>query len=487
MRSWGALCPPGCRAFALLASLSFNSIAAAQPTVAFRHVNIVDVAAGVIRHDQTLILRNDKIVGMGPGSEPLEPGILPADASGKYAIPGLWDMHYHFADSDPSDREIDLLLANGVLGIRDMGDKPEKILAARADFASGRRLGPRLIACGPIIDGPQPTNPALSISVSEPDDARRTVRDLATVGVDCLKVHDGVPRSAYFAIADEARKVHLPLVGHVPVRVRVMEAIDAGQRTIEHQIGLRGASTAEAQVIQAEAAKDVFGEAMRTKNFGLIPESIAANGNRILDHVTTGRAAALYAALARNGACLDPTLVTDRGLTYVDELVNQADPRAKYIPAGTREWWNPKRGMLTRYRTPAYIAFRKRQFEMTMQQIPIAQRQGVRFIAGTDSTLPYVYPGFSVHEEMALFVKAGLSPLEALRTATLNAATCLGLASETGTIAVGKEASFLLLKADPLEDIANTAQIDSVVLRGRLLGRGDLAEMLRAAETAARN
>jgi len=468
----------------LLASFGLGR-AVAQPVTALTHLKVVDVREGTIASDQTVLLRDGKIAAISRGAAPPK-GAIVVDGAGRYAIPGLWDMHYHFADSEVSDREVAMLLANGVLGIRDVGDKPEAIFAARADFASGKRLGPRVVACGPIVDGPQPTNPPLSVSVSGAEDGRRTVRELSAMGADCIKVHDGVPREAYFAIAAEARQVHLPLVGHIPVRVRVMEAIAAGQKTIEHQIGLRGASSAEAEVIEAETTGDVFGQAMRTKNYGLIPESIAANGNRILDHVTTELATRLYGAMARSGTCLDPTLVTDRALTYVDDLVKEADPRSKYIPSAQREWWNPERGMLTRYRTPAYIAFRKRQFEVTLQQIRLAHGQGVRFLAGTDTTLPFVYPGFSVHDEMALFVRAGLSPLEALQTATLNAAVCLGIEPTTGTLEVGKDACFVLLDADPLKDIASTKVIDAVVLRGRILRRTELAEMLRAAEAAAR-
>ncbi|MCI0348917.1 MAG: amidohydrolase family protein, partial [Acidobacteriales bacterium] len=304
---------------------------------------------------------------------------------------------------------------------------------------------------------------------------------------DCVKAHDGVPLDAYLAIADEVKKVNLPLVGHVPVRVRTLQATHAGQRSLEHQIGLRGASAVEDEVMESEKTNDVFAEAMRTKNFALIPESIAKKGNYLLDHFSDQRARDLYRAFARNGTYLDPTLVTDRALTFVDDISKEEDPRLKYIPATQRQWWNPERGMLTRYRTPPYVAFRKRQFEKTLQQIPVAQRLGVRFLAGTDTTLPFIYPGFSVHDELALFVRAGLTPLEALQTATINPARFLGLEQSLGTVQAGKLASLLLLDADPLKDIHNTTRISAVVIHGKLLRRSDLDEMLKAAEAAARN
>src|SRR5262249_43907297 len=151
-----------------------------------------------------------------------------------------------------------------------------------------------------------------------------------------------------------------------------------------------------------------------------------------------------------------PTLVTDRALTYVDNFDKTDDPRLKYMRASQREWWHPEKGMLTRYRTPAYIAFRKRQFAKALGQIPVAYRDGVQFLAGTDCLIPYVYPGFSVHDEIAIFVQAGLTPLQALQTATLNPSRFLGMERSEGTVETGKAANLVLLEENPLKDIHNT-------------------------------
>lgn len=461
-------------------------VALAQGSLVITHVNIVDVVNGGIRRDQTLVIRNGEIVGVHRGRAAVPQDATVVNGTGKFVIPGLWDMHYHFEGSEPSVREFNMLLANGVLGIRDIGDKPEKIFPARADTASGKLLGPQIVACGPIVDGPNPSNPPLSVSVQGPEDARAMVHKLKDMGSDCIKVHDRVPLDAYLALADEAKKVNLPLVGHIPVLVHVMQATNAGQHSIEHQIGLLGATTVEDEVIESESTSNVFSEAMRTKNYSLIPESIAKRGNYALDHFSDDRARELYRAFARNGTYLDPTLVTDRALTFVDDFAKQDDPRLKYIPAGQREWWNPERGMLTRYRTPAYIAFRKRQFAKTLEQIPVARRLGVQFLSGTDTTLPFVYPGFSVHDELGLFVKSGFSPLQALQTATINPARFLALDKTTGSIEIGKTANLVLLDGNPLQDIGNSKKIHSVILRGKLLTRSDLDGMLEAAQGAAR-
>lgn len=451
------------------------------------HVNVVDVVHGGIQRDMTLVIVDGKISDIRHGHRlsKIIRGATVVDGSGKFVIPSLWDMHQHF-EGEPRIREFNLLIANGVLGVRNMGGVAKEVFRAREETASGRVLGPQIVACGPIVDGPNPTNPPISVSVRDPAEGRRAVQSLKAMGADCVKVHDGVPLDAYLAIADEAKRAGLPLVGHVPVRVSTLQATNAGQRSIEHEIGLRGASSVEAEVTESEKTDDVFAEAMRTNNFRLIPESIAKKGNYILDHFSEQRAQELYGAFARNGTYLDPTLVTDRALTFVDEISKEDDPRLKYIPAAQREWWNPERGMLTRYRTPAYVAFRKRQFEKTLQQIPVAHRAGVQFLAGTDTTLPFVYPGFSLHDELALFVQAGLTPLEALQTATIHPARFLGLERSAGTVQPGKVANLVLLDANPLEDIHNTSRIWGVVIRGRLLSRSDLDVLLQAAETAAR-
>jgi len=215
--------------------------------------------------------------------------------------------------------------------------------------------------------------------------------------------------------------------------------------------------------MNSQKSENVFAEAMRTKNFSLIPESIAKKGNYLLDHFSDERANALYRTFAKNGTYLTPTLVTDRALTYVDDFDKVADPRLKYIPASQREWWHPEKGMLTRYRTPAYIAFRKRQFAKALEQIPVGYRDGVQFLPGTDCLIPYVYPGFSVHDEIALFVQAGLTPLQALQTATLNPPRFLGIESLEGTVETGNAANLVLLDENPLKDIHGTTKIFAVV------------------------
>ena len=466
--------------------LSFPcSFPAFSQSLTITHANVVDVASGHILSNMTLTIEGGKIQSIHPTDKQSASGPV-FDATEKFVIPGLWDMHQHF-EGVPSEREFDMNITNGVLGIRNMGGVAKEVVDARDQIAKGEILGPQMFACGPILDGPNPTNPPFSLAVHDAEDARSAVQAVKAMHADCIKVHDGIPDDAYFAIADESKKVGLPLVGHVPVRVHVRDATNAGQRSIEHQVVFLGASTVEDEIMNLDKNNDVFAEAMRTKNFSLIPESIAKKGNYSLDHFSSERANELYRLFAKNGTYLTPTLVTERALTFVDDFDKVSDPRLKYVSASQREWWHPEKGMLTRYRTPAYIAFRKRQFAKALEQIPVAYRDGVQFLAGTDCLIPYVFPGFSVHDEIALFAQAGLTPLQALQTATLTPARFLGIENSEGTVEPGKAANLVLLDANPLQDIHYTTRIFAVVFRGKLLDRKALDALLQqAAEAAAK-
>jgi imidazolonepropionase-like amidohydrolase len=303
-------------------------------------------------------------------------------------------------------------------------------------------------------------------------------------GADFIKVYDGLPPSAYFAIADETKKLGFSFAGHRPSAISVKEASNAGQRSIEHGVVLSGGSTTEAEYIKQAVDQSTFEEALRTKNFSLIPAKIAKDGTAMLDHFSRVRADQTYRLLAKNKTFLTPTLVTEHALTYIDNLNANRDPRTVYVAAEELHWWNPENGMLTKYRTPEYIAFRKREYAKMLEEIPHAEALGVRFLAGTDVTIPFIYPGFSLHDELELFVAAGLTPMQALETATTNPAQLLGLKNRWGQVAAGFTANLLLLKADPLADISNTRKIDAVVVGGRLLDRSELDRLLADAVVA---
>src|SRR5689334_17032307 len=219
---------------------------AAAQTWRITNANVVDVSTGQLHPSSTIVIRGNRIASVGTAPRAGEAGERVVDARGMYVIPGLWDMHTHvyFGPSAAQGSELILpmFIANGVTGVRDMGSALDAVLRARADVAAHKLLGPRMVVSGPMLDGPTVSFPA-SIAITTPAAGRRAVDSLKQRGVDFIKIQSGVPRDAYFAIADEAKKVGIPFEGHVPDAIRASEAITAGQRTFEHLIGIFEASS----------------------------------------------------------------------------------------------------------------------------------------------------------------------------------------------------------------------------------------------------
>ena len=444
--------------------------------LAFTHVTVIDPANGALRRDATVLVEGSRISGVrsdsATGTVALPEGSREIDGRGKFLIPGLWDMHVHtlFGDWVPGGREVilPLLLANGVTGARDMGSDLEPILQAREATARGTWIGPRLVVSGPMLDGPKPQFPA-SIAVSTPEDGRRAVAMLQGRGVDFIKLQSFVPRDAYFAIADECRKRGISFVGHVPDAIRASEASDAGQKSFEHLIGVFEGSTPAA--FEDELLKGPKGPA------------------KFLAGYDAGREAGLIARLAKNRTWQCPTLLWEYGGWLVDVVDVAKYPELRYAPAAWREktWPRFKADMVKSYITDP-LPVREKWVEHELGIVARLHGAGVPMLAGTDAPPGVgVVPGMSLHRELARFVAAGFSPLEALRTATINPATFLDRTKDFGSVETGKIADLVLLDANPLDDIANTTKIAAVVANGRLLSRADLDRILSDVEAWARS
>jgi imidazolonepropionase-like amidohydrolase len=436
-------------------------------------VTVIDATGAPPQPHRRVIVRDDRIVGivpreeLGKASEKLAGTWV--DGRGKFLIPGLWDMHVHmvFGDWFPRAKEITLplFIANGITGVRDMGGELDVLQQWRKEITTGTLLGPRMVISGPMLDGPQPRFPS-SVAIKTPENGRRAVDDLKRRGADFIKLQSLIPRDAVFAIADEARKQGITLVGHVPDAVRASEASNAGQKSFEHLIGIfEGSSPLEDEFIKGAKTESKF-----------------------LSTYDPARAEGLFALLAKNQTWQCPTLVWERGGNLIDEKDFAHDSRAKYVPAYWKDvtWKRFTDQVMHEFNTDD-LATRKRFVEKELEVVNAMHRAGIPFLAGTD-TPPgvYIFPGFSLHEELQRFVAAGFTPMEALQTATLNPAKFLGMQDRLGTIEEGKLADMVLLDANPLEDIRNTQKIAAVIVNGRYLSRADLDRMLAGVEAAAR-
>jgi imidazolonepropionase-like amidohydrolase len=326
-----------------------------------------------------------------------------------------------------------------------------------------------------------------STVVADARRARDTVGQIERGGYDFVKVYNRLPREAYFALLDEARSRGLAVAGHVPLTLSAAEASDAGQKSIEHLTGiLLAASSQEDQLRQQSVSALTGGEAGRGIDSKARRILRDMNG-RLLATYDPVKAAGLSARLAKNGTWQCPTLTVLRSIASLDDPAFVADPRSRYMPPAVRASWDPRTDPRLATKTEEDYALDRRTLRQQFEIVGTMKRAGVRFLAGTDVQNPFVFPGFSLHDELSLLVQAGLTPLEALQSATINPATYLGIDRSFGTIATGTAADLLLLDRNPIDDIRNTKGIAAVVIRGRLIDRAGLDDMLARAERAAAN
>lgn len=426
------------------------------------HANVIDVATGTVRANQTVVVSGNRITHVGPSTKAKPRTSRVVDATGQYLIPGLWDMHTHvYFDGTAragTDLILPLLVANGVTGIRDMGSELDSILRARAAVAAHRVLGPRMVVSGPMLDGPKSPYKA-SLPIATPEAGRRAVDTLKAHGVDFIKVQSLVPRAAYFAIADEARKVGLPFEGHVPDGVRATEAVAAGQRSFEHLIGIfEASSTAETSYV----------------------EGSEKSPGRLLATYEPAREARIVQLLAAHPEVWQcPTLFWERGQWLVDSIDWHHDAALPYAGQSwvAQRWPKSQQGIMRSLDTePRAVRARFVTHELDLVRKLHAAKVG--FLAGTDMPAGVdLIPGVSLHLELQRFVAAGFTPLQALQTATLNPAKFYHKTQDLGTVQAGHLADLVLLSANPLVDITNTQKITAVVADGQYLSRQDLNQL----------
>jgi hypothetical protein len=424
---------------------------------AVTNVRVVDVEAGTAGPLTAVSIRDGIIAAIGPA----EAGLPLVDGAGGYLVPGLWDMHMHSFQLSPQ-MHLPLYLANGITAVRDMMDCPgdrDSLIACASDkrawsveAAQGRLAAPRFVS----IASYYLENPDLT-----PAEISGRAADALARGIDELKVYNRLPRPAYLHAASQARRHGLRLVGHLPKAVALEEALASGQRSFEH-----------AHLFSRHCYRRA-GDWRSGALAGVDPTRLAEA--MVAAHDPHSCAAA-FEAMRRAGAWFVPTHVTREEDARAGDPTFVGDPRLGYLDPLSR--WAYRDDLAgTRAAYPGLRGERALQayFREGLRLTGAAYRAGVPVLVGTDTAIG----GLRYHDEMAWLVRAGLTPAEVLRAATLDAARYAGLERSSGSIAVGKRADLLILSANPLEDIRATRTIRSVFLAGRHYDRPRLDALLR--------
>jgi len=443
------------------------SITLGDPALAITNVSVISMVDPQPWTNHTVIVRGDKITHVGPSDgAPVAANDVQIDGSGMFLIPGLADMHGHVGfDYDPAvageRADLWLYLATGVTTVRNAAGSPAQLALAKA-IDSGELIGPRLVTASVLLEG---ENAVWSFAdkVLTPEEGRAAVRQMAADGYDAVKVYHTIDRETYAAIMDEGRRVGIPVFGHVPFEVGIEEALASDQASIEHFRGY-----------------DID---------GLTPEILEIDGGRSPERfgswlaMTDERMDQLVRATVEAGAWNCPTFVVTDMLVRAEQLPEfAAHPMARYMPgdmvarfdsSGLLEIFSPEsREMLGRARP---------QMQKFLVKLHAA---GGRLMTGTD-TFPSLVPGFTLIDELATFVEAGLSPYDALAAATRDPADYLGSSATRGVIQPGMDADLVLLGANPLEDIENLWQLEGVMADGRWRTREELLDKLAELASAA--
>lgn len=416
----------------MVASLAAQSGDKKIAPIAFTHVTVIDATGAPPRNDMTVVVSEGKIAAIGQSASVAVPsGAAVINGTGKFLLPGFWDMHTHISDYGVD--ALALLVENGVTGVRDVGSDIWQIDTWRNEIRSGVRLGPEILRAGPIVDGLNPNPEAhWRLTVTTAEEGHCAVETLKTAfNVDLIKVHASLPREAFFAIAEETRKRSIPLACHLPVSVSIQEASDAGCTSIEH------------------VAESFLESLMRSNKLKTVEEAT--------DALVSEPGLEIFRVLAKNKTWVDPTLV---GYGVFVKM-------AEACPATEKSEWCKQPSEVNSEEVDA----RKAVMRHLEQAVGLMHKNGVRLLAGTDFSdkAEGLIPGVSLHQELQLLVQSGLTPMEGIQVGTRNGAESLGLLAQRGTVEQGKIADLVLLNKDPLKDIANTAAIDMVLVRGEVV------------------
>jgi len=439
---------------ALAAAPGGHSVELAHQPVAFVNVTVVPMDNHRLMQGQAVIVRKGRIDEVGPiDTTRIPENALHIDGRGKYLMPGLVDMHAHVMEED----QLILFIANGVTTVRNMAGSTEH-LAWREKISQGDLVGPTIHTAGPIIDGDPPEWPESTI-VATPEQARKVVAAQRKAGYDFLKVYSNLTKEAYDALTEAAKSHDIPVAGHVPKDVGLAHALAARQRCIEHLDGYEVALVSD------------DGPSIERKDFSHLFFWLHLDASKIPGLVRKTREAGTWNC---------PTLVVLQKWVPPDEAnaLLQRD-EFRYLSPTELDFHRPGGNYLKGFTPEMYEA--AAAGDSPRKKLTKALHDGgARILLGTDCPNPLLVPGFSIHEELQNFVDAGLTPYEAIKAGTHDAAEFFDALDQFGTVTAGRRADLILLEANPLDDVKNIAKRVGVMVRGKWYPQVDLQARLDA-------
>jgi imidazolonepropionase-like amidohydrolase len=425
-----------------------------QASIAIQNVTLIDGTDHPPRHNVTVVVRGDRIVAISGNRNKLPQNAKIIDGNAKFLIPGLWNNDLHGPAYDDAKAPLLSLVSYGVTSVRDRGAPLDDILRLRAAIASRALIGPRLFVAGPLMEGPVPVQMPLIVDLFSTEQARDEVKSLKQRNIDYVEVDTTLTPELYWAIADEAKHQKLRLVGHIPAKIPAESIVQANQTNVEHLGGrffnVLVACSSDEDHFMGELAK-IYDSALadlKEKRPPDEPQFRADFDERLLNTFDARKAQRLFHSYAQHGVAQTPTL-------YVLKTL-----------------WETNKGD---HLTERDMEYGKKIFAKDLELVGEMKRAGVPILAGTDG--PYPQGGQALHSELELLVEAGLTPLQALQSATRDAARFMGVSKNIGTVERGKIADLVLLDANPLENISNTHRVEAVVLHGQYFSSDELSKM----------
>ncbi len=459
------------------------------------NVTVVDPATERVLESRSVAIIDDSIVLVAGFNVQTEQAETVIDGTGKYLIPGLMDMHVHTSIEALLDTSLKLFLANGVTGVRDMSAdcwEPrgeiylciDQMRDVAAQIDRGERVGPRLLKLSSSFvqsdrTGRLPKDHDPLYTPQSLEDGVKLVGYLEDRGVDFIKVYHAIFPGAFEGLMSEANRRGIEVSGHVPLLLGAKAASDAGVRTIEHAKEL--VTDCSNYTVQYRGAMNAM---LRGEEGSTWPKEI----DRLRGTVETfdqQRCESLMASLSTKGTYYVPTHGTREFDARASEESYRNDPKLRFVGSFQRDDWQRDIDRTAAASDEAKTLFAQ-FYETGLAVTKIAMDQGVPIMLGTDANDTMIIPGFSAHDELQRLVEAGLTPMQALQSATTVPAEYLGMSGRLGRIAAGYRADFVLLERNPLEAIANTTSIDTVVAGGRVFDRAALSSLLEQVEATAK-